>query len=63
MSKKINKKGSGDTGNSPTVSFVITKQMSDRLTEEAWRQRMSKSALIRMYISEGLKYVPRNDHE
>lgn len=58
--KKLENKTDNDIGNSPTVSLVMSKDMHEQLIDEAWRQKTTKSELIRRFISEGLKYVPRS---
>lgn len=45
-----------DTGNSPQLTIVLPKHMLDLLVEEAWKRKTTRSALIREYISDGLKH-------
>jgi hypothetical protein len=53
--KKLERRNPKDTGNSPIISLVISQDMLDRLIKEAWRQRTTKSELIRRYIDKGLR--------
>lgn len=53
--KKLGNENRAGTGNSPSISLVVPKEMFDKITDEAWRLRMTKSELIRHFIVEGLR--------
>ncbi len=49
-------KREGSKGISPNVTVVLPRKMLDQLVDEAWKQRITKSELIRRYIDKGLKH-------
>lgn len=53
--KKLGNENRAGAGNSPSISLVVPKEMFDKITDEAWRLRMTKSELIRHFIVEGLR--------